>query len=72
MLGIEEIGKVILEIWDHAEPLSKPATIRTFHVRKQAAVGSMLLASFAIKEFGDLDADGPVTDALVERVSHSF
>ena len=68
VLGIEEIGKVILDIWGNVEPLSKPVVRRSAHVRKQAAVGSLLLASFAVKEFGDLDAEVTITDELVERV----
>lgn len=72
VLGVEEIGKVILDIWGSVEPLSKPKDRRTVHVRKQAAVGSLLLASFAVKEFGDLDAESAITDELVERVSKTF
>jgi AbiV family abortive infection protein len=69
LLGVEEIGKVILDLWGNAEPLSKPIVRRTAHVRKQAAVGSLLLASFAVQEFGDLDAEITVTDELIERVN---
>lgn len=70
VLGVEEIGKVILDIWGSVKPLSKSR--RTAHIRKQAAVGSLLLASFAIKEFGDLETEGAITDELVERVSKAF
>jgi AbiV family abortive infection protein len=69
LLGVEEIGKVILDLWGNAEPLSKPIVRRTAHVRKQAAVGSLLLASFAVQELGDLDAEITVTDELIERVN---
>jgi AbiV family abortive infection protein len=72
LLGVEEIGKVILDLWENAEPLSKPIVRRTTHVRKQAAVGSLLLASFAVQEFGDLDAEITVTDELIERVNATF
>jgi len=48
VLGIEEIGKVILDIWGHATLLSKPALRRSAHIRKQAAV-SPLLASYAVR-----------------------
>jgi AbiV family abortive infection protein len=71
-LGVEEIGKVILEIWGNVEPLSKPIVRRTAHVRKQAAVGSLLLASFAVREFGDLHIEVTVTDELIQRVSTAF
>lgn len=69
LLGVEEIGKVILDLWGNAEPLSKPIVRRKAHVRKQAAVGSLLLASFAVQEFGDLDAEVTVTDEVIERVN---
>src|SRR5258705_10391873 len=41
VLGVEEIGKVILNVWASAEQFSKPVIRRTPHVRKQAAVGSL-------------------------------
>jgi AbiV family abortive infection protein len=72
VLGVEEIGKVALEIWGAAEPLTKPIIRRTAHLRKQAAVGSLLVASFAVKEFGDLDAEVILTGDLIERVSKAF
>jgi AbiV family abortive infection protein len=72
VLGMEEIGKVVLDIWGRARPLSKPINRRTLHVRKQAAVGSLLLASFAVEKFGDTDAELVITDDLIERVSKAF
>jgi AbiV family abortive infection protein len=72
VLGLEEIGKVILDIWGSDQALSKPVIRRTAHVRKQAAIGSLLLASFAVDKLGDLDADGPVTDDLIRRVGAAF
>jgi hypothetical protein len=41
-------------------------------VPSYSAVGSLLLASFAVKEVGDLDAEGAITDELIERVSKAF
>jgi AbiV family abortive infection protein len=72
VLAVEEIGKVILDIWNSASPLSKPVRRRTAHIRKQAAIGSLLLASFAVREFGDQDDGSEVTDEMVERVSSAF
>jgi len=43
VLGLEEIGKVILDIWANDEPLSKPVIRRTAHVRKQAAIGARFI-----------------------------
>ena len=72
VIALEEIGKVILNIWGRAKPLSKPIVRRSAHLRKQAAVGSLLVASFAVDKFGDLDAEVPITDDLVERVAKAF
>jgi AbiV family abortive infection protein len=72
VLGVEEIGKVVLDIWARAGPLSKPIVRRTVHIRKQAAVGSLMLASFAVEQFGDMDAEVPITDDLIKRVSKAF
>ena len=72
VLGMEEIGKVVLDIWGQAGPLSKPINRRTFHARKQAAVGSLMLASFAVEKFGYIDAELVVTDDLIERMSEAF
>jgi len=43
VLGLEEMGKVILDIWASDEPLSKPVIRRTAHVRKQAAIGARFI-----------------------------
>lgn len=72
VLGIEEIGKVVLDLWGRAGPLAKPVVRRTSHLRKQAAVGSLMLASFAVAEFGDMDANVDISDELIERVGNAF
>jgi AbiV family abortive infection protein len=33
VLGVEEIGKVILDIWETAEPLPKPKIRKSSHLR---------------------------------------
>jgi AbiV family abortive infection protein len=71
VLGVEEIGKVVLDIWETEKPLTKPATRKSSHLRKQAAVGSVLLASFAIKEFGVI-VEISIPDDLVESVAKAF
>lgn len=68
VLGVEEIGKVILDIWGSAAPLSKPVARRSAHVRKQAAVSSLLLASVAVREFS-AEVDN---EELVHRVAEAF
>lgn len=72
VLGVEEIGKVVLDIWARGAPLPKPVLRRTSHIRKQAAVGSLLVAAFAVKQFGGLDAEVPITDDLIRRISEAF
>jgi AbiV family abortive infection protein len=72
VLGLEEIGKVILDIWGSDQALSKPVIRRTVHVRKQAAIGALLLASFAVAKFGDMDAEVTVTDDLTKSVAEAF
>lgn len=71
VLGVEEIGKVILDIWGSAAPLSKLAGRRSAHIRKQAAVSSLLLASVAVREFGG-EVDSANEEELVHRVAEAF
>lgn len=71
VLGVEEIGKVILDIWETAEPLPKPKIRKSSHLRKQSAVGSVLLASFALKEHSGI-VEAPITDELIEGVAKAF
>jgi AbiV family abortive infection protein len=70
VLGLEEIGRVILDTWNTVEPLPKPKVRRTAHELKKMAVGSVLLASFAIREFG-LPV-GEISDELIEQVGSVF
>lgn len=70
VLGVEEIGKVILDTWGSAAPLSRPVARRSAHIRKQAAVSSLLLASVAIREFSAEFDDA--NEELVHRVAEAF
>jgi AbiV family abortive infection protein len=70
VLAVEEIGKVILDIWGRTAPLAKPVVRRSAHIRKQAAVSSPLLASFAIREFGNVVDDA--NEELVQRFAAAF
>jgi AbiV family abortive infection protein len=70
VLGVEEVGKVILDIWGSAAPLSKPVVRRSAHIRKQSAVSSLLLGSFAVTEFGTVVDDA--NEELVEHVADAF
>ena len=70
ILGLEEIGRAILETWDAVEQLPQSTVQRTAQEHRQAAVGSALLAAFAIKEFGV--PVGDVSDQLIQDVGPAF
>jgi len=70
ILGLEEIGRAILETWDAVQPLPEPKVRRTAQEHRQAAVGSALLAAFAIKEFGV--PVGDISDELIREVCPAF
>jgi len=72
VLGLEEIGKVILDIWSVSTPLKKNKKWQSFHIQKQAAVASLLLAKIAIDEVGDSNIDCQIPNELVERVAKAL
>jgi AbiV family abortive infection protein len=72
VIALEEIGKVILDIWDEAVPLQKHKAAQSAHLRKQAAVASLLLARTAVTEVGEANIDDPIPDILVERVAKAL
>jgi AbiV family abortive infection protein len=41
-LALEEVGRVLLELWSLDEPLPKPSSWISFHIKKQAAVAFLL------------------------------
>jgi AbiV family abortive infection protein len=72
VLALEEIGKVVLDLWGKPVALpkvSKPNKRSSAHVKKQAAVSSLLLADSVTKELGEVITSGAVDDVLVERVA---
>jgi AbiV family abortive infection protein len=72
VLALEEIGKVVLDLWGNPEArpkLSKRSKRPSAHVKKQAAVSSLLLAEAVMKELGEVIISGSVDDELVERVA---
>jgi AbiV family abortive infection protein len=72
VLALEEIGKVVLDLWGWPEASPKPSKRPSAHVRKQAAVSSLLLAESVTKEWGDfINREGP-SEALVEGVARSM
>src|ERR1700730_9348340 len=72
VLAFEEIGKVVLELWGFSYPVHKSGKRPSPHLRKQAAVSSLLLAQYTTKELGDLVSSGPATAELIESVSRAM
>jgi AbiV family abortive infection protein len=73
VLGVEEIGKAILKAWSVVEPLPKTKGRRSLHIEKQTAVGALLVASFAIKNFSDLFvAEVPMAETFLEDLTKAF
>lgn len=71
--SVEEIGKVLLDLWHTAHPLPKQKEWRSSHVRKQAAVGSLLLGAFAVNNFKQLfETEVSLTEELLSKVTKSF
>lgn len=69
VLALEEIGKVVLGLWD----VSQTGKPHSSHQRKQAAVSALLLARHTTKELGNLITSEPVvTEELVERVARAM
>src|SRR3984893_12517909 len=66
VLALEEIGKVVLELWGASHPVHKSGKRPSPHLRKQAAVSSLLLAQYTTKELGDLVSSGPATAELIK------
>jgi AbiV family abortive infection protein len=71
-LALEEIGKVVLELWDASPSVPKSGQRPSSHLRKQAAVSSLLLAQYTTKELSDLVSSGPMTAELIERVARAM
>jgi AbiV family abortive infection protein len=69
VLALEEIGKVLLNLWDRPEASPKPGKRPSGHVRKQAAVSSLLLAESFTKEWRDLVKREGGSEVLVEDVA---
>jgi AbiV family abortive infection protein len=68
VLGVEEIGKLLLKGWEAEKPLAEPKGRTTAHVRKQAAVAALLLGAKMARMFPNgvdwstLDVDAVTKD----------
>jgi AbiV family abortive infection protein len=51
VLGVEEIGKALLNVWEAEEPLTKTKAWQSPHIRKQTAVSSLLVGALAVRTF---------------------
>ncbi|MGY3124998.1 AbiV family abortive infection protein [Bradyrhizobium sp. S3.14.4] len=51
VLGVEEIGKVLLKSWEAERPLAKAKERQSLHIRKQTAVASLLLGALTVRMF---------------------
>lgn len=51
VLALEEIGKVVLDLWDASQSVPKSGKRPSSHLRKQAAVSSLLLAQYTQKNW---------------------
>jgi AbiV family abortive infection protein len=51
VLGVEEIGKILLKGWEAEKPLAEPKKQITAHIRKQTAVASLLLGAKVVRMF---------------------
>ncbi|MET4171862.1 AbiV family abortive infection protein [Bradyrhizobium sp. LA6.1] len=53
LLGVEEIGKVLLNSWEAERPLAKPKEWLSQHIQKQAAVANLLVGALLARTFPD-------------------
>ena len=65
VLGIEEIGRALLDDWNADEPLAKPKGSPTLHIQKQTAVSSLLLGALAAKTF----PEGSIVDLADDKLT---
>jgi AbiV family abortive infection protein len=70
VLGIEEIGKVLLDGWNADEPLRAPKD-RSLHIQKQLAVSSLLLGAMAVRQFPEVGVPD-LKGAMLKAVTNVF
>jgi AbiV family abortive infection protein len=66
VLSVEEIGRVVLSVWGIGDQLS--------HLHKQAAVCSVLVALYAMKQFPDVFTGkvAQIPDDMIETITQAF
>jgi AbiV family abortive infection protein len=73
VLGIEEIGKALIDGWATDAPLAK-SKFASLHIQKQSAVASLLVGAFAIRAIhgGSIaDLEGERLTALTRKFNES-
>ena len=55
LLGVEEIGKVLLKSWEAEKPLAKAKQWKSPHIQKQAAVATLLNGALLARMFPTVD-----------------
>jgi len=70
VLGLEEVGQVILDTWNAVTPLPIPKVRRTTLELRKMALGSVLLATFVTREFGL--PIGDISNELIAQVGPAF
>jgi AbiV family abortive infection protein len=72
VLGVEEIGKALLDGWNADAPLAKPKA--SFHIQKQTAVASLLVGTLAIRTYPEgsiVDLAGDKLKSLTQMFNES-
>src|SRR4051812_25955421 len=73
VLGMEEIGKALLDGWNDEAPLAE-AKSRSLHIQKQLAVSSLLLGEMTVRKFpegGLADLEGAKLTKLTKFFNES-
>jgi AbiV family abortive infection protein len=65
VLGVEEIGKVLLDGWNADAPLAKPKGFRSWHIQKQTAVASLLVGALAVRTY----PEGSIVDLANDELT---
>lgn len=72
VLASEEVGKLIINVWQSQSPLTLLTSSRLTHRQKQAATGSLLLAKQAEDIAKANYSGGPFGEDLIERLAEEL
>jgi AbiV family abortive infection protein len=71
-IALEEVGKLIINIWQSQKPLIFHKSGRITHRRKQAAASALLLAKQAEEIAREVDPNVPIDDELVSLLAEEL